>query len=139
MSTLPAENPAQGAPEPARAHSLLDVELRKWDDDFRFLLDCFRSALARTGESELAGFLEDVFSGGPVRPVAMPPRGSQALSMAFQLLTMAEENTANQVRRMRETLSGAASEPGTWPYQLHQLRAAPFDEASLRRVLSSIH
>ena len=44
--------------------------------------------------------------------------------MAFQLLNMAEENTANQVRRMRETVGGPASERGTWPYQLGLLRAA---------------
>jgi len=138
MRTPPTGSFARNTPEQAPAHSLLDVELRKWDEDFRFLVDCFQTALRRIGEGDLAEFVADVFSNAPVAG-AIPPRGSQALSMAFQLLTMAEENTANQVRRMRETISGAASEPGTWPYQLQQLRAAPFDEASLRRVLSSIH
>ena len=125
-------------PEPARAHSLLDVELKKWDEDFCFLLDCFRAALGRIGESDLGTFVADVFSRTP-QTTGLPPRGSQALSMAFQLLTMAEENTANQVRRMRETVGGPASEPGTWPYQLHQLSAAAFDERNVRRVLPSIH
>lgn len=132
MSPLPTAGPA-------RAHSLLDVELKKWDDDFLFLLNCFRTALERTGEIELAGFVADAFSEGGIVGRPLPPRGAQALSMAFQLLTMAEENTANQVRRMRETVGGPAGEPGTWPYQLQQLRAASFGEADLRRVLPSIH
>ena len=69
----------------------------------------------------------------------MPPRASQAFSVAFQLLNMAEENTANQVRRMRETLQGPAAEAGTWPYQLEQLRAAGFDADAIAGVLGSIH
>ncbi|HYL38872.1 MAG TPA: phosphoenolpyruvate carboxylase [Bryobacteraceae bacterium] len=131
--------PAWNAPEPARAHSLLDIELKKWDDDFRFLLDCYQHMLRGTGETDLAALLADVFSPAPVADAKLPPRGAQALSMAFQLLNMAEENTSNQVRRMRETVGGPASEPGTWPYQLQQLYAASFDEREIRRALASVH
>ncbi|HEY1239255.1 MAG TPA: phosphoenolpyruvate carboxylase [Bryobacteraceae bacterium] len=131
MSPLPTAGPA-------RAHSLLDVELKKWDEDFHFLLHCFRTALERTGEHELARFVAEAFSAGGIAGRALPLRGPQALSMAFQLLTMAEENTANQVRRMRETVGGPASEPGTWPYQLQQLAAASLGEAEIRRVVPSI-
>jgi phosphoenolpyruvate carboxylase len=69
----------------------------------------------------------------------MPPRGAQALSVVFQLLNMAEENTANQIRRMRETVQGPASEAGTWPYQLQLLQKAAFTGDDVRRVLPSIH
>jgi phosphoenolpyruvate carboxylase len=144
MNTRSAKDAAWSASEPARAHSLLDVELKKWDDDFRFLLECFQRALGRIGEAALAAFVNDVFSNAAIFSKAtivleeIPPRGPQALSMAFQLLTMAEENTANQVRRMRETVGGPASEPGTWPYQLQQLTAASFGEKDLRRVFPSI-
>ncbi len=130
---------ARRTPDPARAHSLLDVEIKKWDDDFHFLLGCFQAALTRIGETDLAALLAEVFSGIEVPAENLPPRGSQALSMAFQLLTMAEENTANQVRRMRETVAGPASEPGTWPYQLQQLSKASFDPEDIRDVLASIH
>jgi phosphoenolpyruvate carboxylase len=122
----------------ARARNLLNVELKKWDDDFHFLLDCFQTALERMGEAALAKFVGEAFSGKPCAPEDLPARGSQALSMVFQLLTMAEENTANQVRRMREIAGGAATEPGTWPYQLQQLQSAAFGEQDLRRVLSAI-
>jgi len=126
-------------PEPARAHSLLEVELEKWDQDFRFLLGCFRSALTRIREDQLARFVEQAFSIPPEEGERLPERGSQALSMAFQLLNMVEENTVNQVRRLRETAGGPASEPGTWPSQLRLLREASFTDAHVRRALRSIH
>src|SRR5579862_7705772 len=134
MSSRAPESATPKASESARAHGLLSAELKKWDDDFYFLLDRFRVALERMGESELAGFVGDVFSNAP-ETGGVPARGPEALSMAFQLLTMAEENTANQVRRMRETVGGPAWEPGTWPYQVQQLRAAGFTEGDLRRVI----
>jgi len=139
MSTFRTDAVAGRAPEPAPAHSLLDIELKKWDDDFLFLLDSFRNALNRIGESELAEFVAGAFSGGPSAQERLPPRGLQALSMAFQLLNMAEENTDNQVRRMRETVRGPASEPGTWSYELQRLLQASFDDTALRRALPSIH
>ncbi len=126
-------------PERARAHSLLEVELEKWDRDFRFLLGCFEAALTRIGEGELARLVEQAFSVPPEEGARLPERGSQALSMAFQLLNMVEENTVNQVRRLRETAGGPASEPGTWPSQLRLLREASFTAADVRRAMRSIH
>src|ERR1035438_6042830 len=126
-------------PEPARAHSLLEVELAKWDQDFRFLLGCFQAALTRIREDELATLAGQAFSIPPEDGARLPPRGAQALSMAFQLLNMVEENTANQVRRLRETAGGPASEPGTWPSQLRLLREASFTDSDVRRAMRSIH
>ena len=139
MSTLRSGDSAWRAPEPARARTLLDTELRKWEEDFRFLLERFGSALRAIGEGGLAVFVERAFDGAPQSEERLPAHGAEALSMAFQLLTMAEENTANQVRRMRETAGGPASEPGTWPYQLQQLRQASIGEEEVRRILASIH
>jgi phosphoenolpyruvate carboxylase len=127
------------SPEPARARNLLEVELGKWDQDFRFLLERYHNVLESMGERRLTRLVERAFSTPPSSGMRLPPRGAQALSMAFQLLNMAEENTTNQVRRMRETVSGPASEPGTWPYQLQLLREASFSDADVRRTLPSIH
>jgi phosphoenolpyruvate carboxylase len=52
---------------------------------------------------------------------------------------MVEENTVNQVRRLRETAGGPDSEPGTWPSQLRLLREASFTDADVRRAMPSIH
>jgi len=123
---------------PPSAH-LLDLELSKWDSDFNFLLEAFVRMLRRIRSPDLASLVAEVFSSAPLATSPLPPGGAQALSMAFQLLNMAEENTANQIHRMRETASGPASEPGTWPYQLQRLRDAGFDEHDLRRTLASVH
>ena len=138
MGGFQTGNPAR-ATGPARAHGMIEVELRKWDEDFRFLLDRFQAALAGIGASGLAALAGRAFSAPPAPDERLPARGSQALSMAFQLLNMAEENTANQVRRMRETVAGPAGEPGTWPSQLRLLREAGFTDADLALALPSIH
>jgi len=118
---------------------LLEVELEKWEQDFRFLLGCFQASLTRIREDELARLVEQAFSIPPEEGARLPARGSQALSMAFQLLNMVEENTVNQVRRLRETAGGPASEPGTWPSQLRLLREASFTDSDVRRAMRSIH
>src|ERR1039458_4907196 len=139
MGAFSTDHPVWQTPELPRPHRLLEVELQKWDRDFRFLLGCFQASLTTIREGELARLVGQAFANPPAPDERLPPRGSQALSMAFQLLNMVEENTVNQVRRMRETVGGPASEPGAWPYHLGLLREASFDEADLIRVLPSIH
>jgi phosphoenolpyruvate carboxylase len=119
--------------------SLRQTGFQKWDADFRFLLECFREVLTTIGERDLAALAGEAFSVAPSPGDRLPPRGSQALSVAFHLLNMAEENTVNQVRRMRENLHGPASEPGAWPYQFELLRKAGFTAEDIRRVLPRIH
>ena len=136
MSSLGSSEPK--ATEATRSRNLLNAELTKWDDDFHFLMACFQTALRRIGEAELSDFLRVAFSSHPEPTTNLPDRGLEAISMTFQLLTMAEENTANQVRRMRETVSGPATEPGSWPHELHQLHRANFTEQEIRNVLPFI-
>jgi len=123
---------------PDRA-TLRQIGFEKWDADFLFLLECFRDVLTTIGERDLAELVAKAFSVPPAPGDRLPPRGSQALSVAFHLLNMAEENTTNQVRRMRENLHGPASEPGAWPYQLQFLRDAGFTAEDIRLVLPRIH
>lgn len=122
-----------------RGRNLLEVELGKWDRDFRFLLGGFHNVLAATGQKQLASLIEHAFSDLPSVNERLPEHGTLALSMAFHLLDMAEENTVNQVRRMRESVSGPASEPGSWPYQLQLLRQAGYSDSDVRSVLPFIH
>ena len=124
---------------PPRPSILRQTGFQKWDADFLFLLECFRDALTSIGERDLADLVGKAFSVPPAPGDRLPPRGSQALSVAFHLLNMAEENTTNQVRRMRENLQGLASEAGTWPHQLQLLLDAGFTAEDIRRVLPRIH
>jgi phosphoenolpyruvate carboxylase len=118
---------------------LLELGLRKWDDDFRFLLERFRDVLTSIGEHDLAALTGRAFTTLPAPGERLPPRGAQALSVAFHLLNMVEENTVNQVRRMDETVRGPAAEPGAWPCQLRLLREAGFSEEAIREAVARIH
>ena len=66
------------SPEPVRAQDLLEVELRKWDQDFRFLLDCFQRVLTRIREPELARLAGAAFA-------APPEQGERFLSAGRRL------------------------------------------------------
>ncbi len=124
---------------PERTASLLETELAKWDSDLQFLMSCFQDALRGIGENDLARFADEALHTSPAEAERLPPRGAQALSLVFQLMSMAEENAANQTRRLRETVSGPASVPGSWPQQLQLLKDASFAPAEIARALSSIH
>jgi phosphoenolpyruvate carboxylase len=115
------------------------IELSKWDDDAGFLLRCFQRSLLSIGESELAEFTGLAFETAPGEGARFPPRGAEALSLAFQLVSMAEENAANQMRRLGEIARGPASAPGTWPHQLQLLREASFTASEIRGVIPRIH
>ena len=133
-------NPAaRNAAAPGSKRDLLHLGFEKWDQDFRFLLDAFGHVLTSVGEPELARLMEQAFAAAPVPGGRLPTRGSQALSVAFQLLNMAEENTANQVRRIRETVNGASSEAGSWPYYLRALRDAGFTASDVAGVVRRVH
>ncbi len=116
-----------------------DWGFEKWDRDFRFMLDRFAAVLSGTGEPELARLVNQAFSDETPASGPLPDRGSQALSVAFQLLSMVEENTANQVRRAEETARGPAAEPGSWPHNLVALKEGGFAENEIRAVLRRIH
>ncbi|HWR52789.1 MAG TPA: phosphoenolpyruvate carboxylase [Bryobacteraceae bacterium] len=110
---------------------------QKWDRDFRFLLECFESVLESSGEARLADALSRAFSGETVDE-PLPPRGAQAFSIAFHMLGMAEENTSNQVRRLRETANGPAAEVGSWSYYFANLKRDGFTEADVRAALPRV-
>lgn len=122
-----------------RTTNLLETELAKWDGDLQFLTSCFQDALRGIGENNLARFIENALHTPPEEGERLPEQGAQALSLVFQLMSMAEENAANQVRRMRETVNGPASVAGSWPQQLQMLRDASFSSAEIVKALPSIH
>jgi phosphoenolpyruvate carboxylase len=90
------------------------VDFDKAALDFKFLLDCFIDVLHDLGEEELALHLRGM--GGDLRASGMEKaeRAVQAWSIVFQLLNMAEENSAAQYRRTLESNEGIESLAGLW-------------------------
>ena len=120
----------------------LREEFAKWSGDFEYLCGLFCRVLEESEAGDVAAFIRRCFGGSsaeqPDRDVVGGPiQLCQALSIAFQLLTIVEENTANQMRRRAKTLQ-RQSEPGLWLYNLADLAARGFTEDQVRATLETV-
>ncbi len=117
------------------ASSVVDFE--KASLDYRFLLDCFIEMLHDLGQDELALHL---LQGGqlPVSGIENVERAVQAWSIAFQLLNMAEENSAAQYRRTLESKEGIESLPGLWGETFLHLKELGVSEKEIAHELPEI-
>ncbi len=102
---------------------LLSVDSAKVERDLRFLMACFYEVLVEAGEKTIADHLPwcDLAAGSKQSLERPSTRHVQAFSIAFQLLSMVEENAAAQARRGQETLEGLASPRALWRQSLDDL------------------
>lgn len=92
----------------------------KLQQDLDYLMDCLGEMFAGLGEEGLSACLPRA---GSVAPGA-DCRFVRAWSIAFQLLSMAEENFAVQGRRALERSQGLVAEPGLWGQVLEQIKGS---------------
>lgn len=123
--------------------STLTVDQATFADELQFVMGCFREVLRESGEAELARAIPWSAGEMPVAPVDLPPeRLVQALSIAFQLLSMVEQRAAIQYRRNVETHQGLAALPALWGDTFRQLQArgvaAPEIAAALPHLRTEI-
>ena len=116
--------------------SVVDHEKAKFD--FQFLLECFREVLHNFGEKQLAEHLPWEKESIPVSSLPNVGRGVQAYSIVFQLLNMAEENSAAQLRRILEAKKGAVSLSGLWGDAFRRLQKLGITESRIAEELSDI-
>lgn len=109
----------------------------KTERDYIFLRECFYEVLKEANEHSIAVAL--------VEKVEMLPedhtganRIAQAQSISFQLLNLAEENSAAQRRRTVESETGLAHDPGNWANVLERLQALGLTEKQIAAVLPDI-
>ena len=114
--------------------------LRRWTSSFDYLRNLFCTMLLEEGEAGLATFIQACFSNAPppAAPAALTSRHCQALSIAFQLLDVVEENTSNQVRRRADDPRRREGEPGFWLWNLNDLRQRGFSEQEVRHAMQHI-
>jgi len=113
----------------------------KIERDFHFLLDAFREVLREVGEHAVAETL-------PWRPEGWDEEGAwcevpsrehtQALSICFQLLSMVEENTGNQQRRVLQSYGRLAEEHGSWEDEFSGALAAGLSPEQIVRELDRV-
>ena len=113
------------------------VDFEKASHDYRFLLDCFIEVLGNLGQDDM---VRDIIGGGPVPSAGNESveRFVQACSIMFQLLNMAEENSAAQYRRTLESKEGVESLPGLWGETFRNLKALGVTQEAIAAELPLI-
>ena len=76
---------------------------QKISEDFSFVMDCFSTMLDELGETDLAQQMRAHQQRLDLEADFHLDRTAQAHSIAFQLLSMVEENAKAQYRRVAET------------------------------------
>ncbi|MCX6179527.1 MAG: phosphoenolpyruvate carboxylase [Chlorobiales bacterium] len=116
--------------------SIIDFE--KAERDFIFLLQCFQEVLRDLGENKLADHLPWQNAGMPLENYPNTERALQAFSIFFQLLNMAEENSAAQNRRALEAENGLSHLTGLWGKTLLRLREIGIPETTICSLLPEV-
>ncbi len=121
--------------------AIMRDEFDKWSADFGYLRTLFCQVLEEDRATEVAAFVDECFSESAAIPAveagARAIQRCQALSIAFQLLNIVEENSANQIRR-RTQQPQHENEPGLWRYNLADLAARGFAENDIRAALAEV-
>lgn len=118
--------------------SILTIDPEKVDQDLSFLMQCLREVLEEEGERQFAHYLP--WQGGTTPPVDLPPseRLAQVYSIAFQLLSMVEQNAAVQRQRVTESSQGLAAMQALWGQCLQQLRERNLSDRQIATALPRI-
>lgn len=115
--------------------SILTIDPDKVDRDLSFFMRCFREVLEEAGEQALASSLP--WQGVDSAPLATisAERLSQAYSIAFQLLSMVEQNAAVQHQRSTEAEHGLAAIQALWGQCLQQLHERNLSDRQIAAAL----
>ena len=113
----------------------------KTDTDLLFILKCFQDVLRALGEDRVADRLPWV--NGMLDPADLSAEEEskyiQALSIAFQLLNMVEENVAVQYKRKLEQEQGPAVVRGSWGETLQRWKQLDYSEEEMAAAIAGIH
>ncbi|MCB2154665.1 phosphoenolpyruvate carboxylase [bacterium] len=116
------------------------IQFSKIDTDFEMLIRSLREVLADSDQPALAETLpwyrdEPAVSPGDVDPI----RETHALSIAFQLLNLVEENATIQARRASESRPEGYIEPGMWRSTLEHLKSLGYSAEEIASALPGMH
>jgi phosphoenolpyruvate carboxylase len=106
--------------------------------DLEFLTTCFREVLDELGEAEIAARLPWIGGLAPAPSAEPSPRLHQALSTAFVLLNMVEENAFNQNQRSLQSLGRMDEQSGFWEHTFAALRRAGHSPAEIAAALPAV-
>ncbi|PEN13325.1 phosphoenolpyruvate carboxylase [Longibacter salinarum] len=116
----------------------LKESAEKIHQDLQFVMDCFREVLRELGEEKLAQRLPWSEQGESAGKTSRPRRTAQSYSIAFQLLSMVEENAAVQLRRRLEHEGKLANVSGLWQQNLQRLKERGLSGEEIAEVLEDV-
>jgi phosphoenolpyruvate carboxylase len=119
--------------------SVLAADPGKVRRDFEFLLASFRTILEEAGHHGLARCMPWQREPREEDEAEAPELLAQAHSIAFQLLSMVEQNAARQHRREMETSGGLDAVPALWGSCLRDLQQAGVPAADIAAALPEMH
>ncbi|MEM6910524.1 MAG: phosphoenolpyruvate carboxylase [Verrucomicrobiota bacterium] len=115
------------------------VDPSKLQEDFHFLLDCFLEVLRESGDAPLADQLDRTLGRGEGGGESVSTeRLVQAHSIAFQLLSMVEENASMQFRRRIEVDRGLTDAPALWGHTFQRLKNKGLTDEQIAQVLPEV-
>jgi phosphoenolpyruvate carboxylase len=121
------------------AESVLALDESSLLDQWKWILNCLRDVLVESGASDLAAMLPSEIEGKVTDGLlAESVHLTQAYSIAFQLLGMAEQNAADQFRKSIEERSGVDALPALWGDSLRQLQDAGWTSSQIARELPNM-
>lgn len=118
--------------------SLTEHGFQLLEDELKVLMDAFAAALIRMGEPELARKLPWQEKSETSDEGEVSRELGQAYSICFQLLNIAEERTASQVRRLREKEKGATAEKGMWADKLAEMIKEGWSEDQILKAIDAV-
>jgi phosphoenolpyruvate carboxylase len=119
--------------------SVLTLDVEKLYRDWSWVLGCLREVLESDDAGDLAKFLPEPGQKLAEQVDEDSVRLTQAYSIAFQLLSMAEQHSASQFRKLAEAESGLDSLPALWGECLRHLKNEGWESDALAAELPHIH
>lgn len=118
---------------------LLQYEgLEKIKVDFQYLVKLFKEMLVSIGEEDLSAGLSFDNENVPVKKDVSNEKLTQALGICFELLNLAEENSATQYRRKSETKFGVESTRGSWGETLYKWKRDGISQEEIAKKIREV-
>lgn len=124
-----------------KKEQLESQSLAKINDDFIYLIETFSEMLLSIGEKKLANHLPWINENQhlPEANGITDQKIIQALSIAFQLLNLVEENNATHYRRKAEIFLEPEAIRGSWAETLKELKSKGYTENQIAEMLPALN
>ncbi|WP_269523994.1 phosphoenolpyruvate carboxylase [Coraliomargarita parva] len=132
-----SETPAALKSE-AKSATELNRGFEKIDADVSYLMNELKRVMEDSGHADMTDYLP--WTGTKLaQREQFNSRMVQAYSIAFQLLSMVEENTANQIRRIHEHEGDLHKWRGLWGSHLKELKDEGLTEEEIANALNEVY